>query len=229
MSRGLGVFIQVRLASTRLPGKALLPLEDRTVIGHVMRALKKLPAEAFVLLTDHGSAARLEGEARRYGYDLFTGDPDDVLHRYCRAIERYRPETVLRATGDNPLTSVEAARLALELFQSTGADYAGITGTPYGTGVEIVRSAALLDVETYTNDPYDREHVTPGIYRRDDRYSVRLAPAPDHLSMPDLRVTLDTPTDYDYISGIYGEMYTGSPIEIPQLIEYGRRHHQNSA
>ncbi len=45
-----GIFIQVRLGSTRLPGKALLPLPGGSVIQHVMRALAAVPADVHALL-----------------------------------------------------------------------------------------------------------------------------------------------------------------------------------
>ena len=50
-----GIFVQVRLASTRLARKALLPLAGSTVIGHVMRALALVPADVRALLTDPAS------------------------------------------------------------------------------------------------------------------------------------------------------------------------------
>ena len=166
----VGLFIQVRLSSTSLPEKALLPLAGRTVIGHVMSALAGLEVSQRVLVTDGESASRLAVEAELYGYSVFPGDPDDVLHRFCRAAERYKVSHIVRATGDNPLTSCVVAGQALELALASGADYAGITGTPYGTGVEVIRTGALLELEQTTTEQYEREHVTPGLYRRPHRY-----------------------------------------------------------
>ncbi|MFA7565749.1 MAG: acylneuraminate cytidylyltransferase [Alkalispirochaeta sp.] len=223
------LFIQVRLASTRLPGKALLPLGDSTVIGQAMKALSGLAVAHHVLLTDSTSAPLLKNEAERNGYEIFVGDPHDVLHRYCRAARSYGVECLIRATGDNPFTSKTVTEMALKLRHHRDADYAGISGTPFGTGVEVIKTDALFHLEKRTTDSYEREHVSPGLYRRPDVYRVVLQDAPAELYMPDLRVTLDTPTDYDYIAGIYRELYRGNPIEIPELIAYGQRYHKNSA
>ncbi|MFP4152259.1 MAG: cytidylyltransferase domain-containing protein [Alkalispirochaeta sp.] len=223
------VFIQVRLSSQRLPGKALLPLAGYSVITHTMRALAELPVDHYVLLTDGESAPRLREEAASSGYQVFVGDPDDVLYRYVAAARHYDVAQIIRATGDNPLTSSTMARQAMQLQESTDADYAGITGTPYGTGVEVVKTAALADLHSLTTDGYDREHVTPGLYRRQDRYTIVTRPAPAALQLPEMRVTLDTVEDYHYIAGIYRDLYRGKPIGIAELIAYGQRQHVHSA
>jgi len=223
------VFLQVRLSSRRLPEKALLPLAGQSVIAHTMHALEELPVDHHVLVTDESSAPRLQGEAERCGYDLFVGDPDDVLARYVAAAHHYGVDQIVRATGDNPLTSCTMAREAMQLQESTNADYAGITGTPYGTGVEVVKSSALDDLHARTDRAYDREHVTPGLYTDDQRYTIVTRPAPASLSMPDMRVTLDTVEDYHYIAEIYRDLYRGRPIEIAELIAYGQQHHVHSA
>lgn len=223
------LFMQVRLASTRLPGKALLPLAGVSAIGRAMESLAELPVDHHVLVTDEESATQLSREAARYDYDLFAGDANDVLKRFCDATRFFGVTQIVRATGDNPLTSCTMARQAMQLHESFDADYAGITGTPYGTGVEIIAAGALLDLEQRTEHQYEREHVSPGLYNRPERYRIVTRPAPASLTMPDLRVTLDTVEDYHYIAEIYRNLYRGRPIEIPELIAYGRRDHEHSA
>ena len=52
----LGIFLQVRLGSVRLPNKALLPLRGGTVLDHALRALAGVSARSHVVLTDPESA-----------------------------------------------------------------------------------------------------------------------------------------------------------------------------
>ena len=152
-----------------------------------------------------------------------------MLYRYCTAADRYGVKQIVRATGDNPLTSCTMARQAMQLQECFNADYAGLLDTPYGTGVEVIDAEALTDLNELTSDRYDREHVSPGLYRRTDRYRIVTRPAPASLRMPELRVTLDTPADYEYISEVYRQLYQGRPIELSELIGYGQRHHKHSA
>ncbi|MEX2442867.1 MAG: NTP transferase domain-containing protein [Alkalispirochaeta sp.] len=223
------VFLQVRLASTRLPGKALLPLAGKPVISHAMDALATLPVGCRAVLTDEASASQLRPLAKASGYEVFCGDPDDVLKRYCTAARRFGIDTIIRATGDNPLVSAAITREAMHLQAVTGADYAGITETPYGTGVEVVRAEALYDLHRRTSDPYHREHVTPGIYQDPVRYSVMTRPAAASVRFPSLRVTLDNLCDYRYIVELFAELYRGEPIELPEIVNYGHKQHRTSA
>lgn len=223
------VFLQVRLASTRLPEKALLPLSGKPAVSHAMEALSSLPVSLKAILTDAASAPKLRPLADAAGYDVFCGDPEDVLQRYCDAARHFGVDTIVRATGDNPLVSAAIAREAMQLRSVTGADYAGITETPYGTGVEVVRAPALHDLNRRTSDPYHREHVTPGIYRDPGRYSVVTRPAAASVRFPSMRVTLDNLHDYHYIAELFEELYRGDPIELPDLVTYGHRQHRTSA
>lgn len=224
-----GVFLQVRIASQRLYGKALLDLAGKPVVWHAMRSLLRIPAHQYALLTDEDSAVHLERVAGETGFDLFTGDPHDVLERYCAAVRYYGVDEVVRATGDNPLVSAHTARRAIALRREQVADYAGITGTPYGTGVEIINAYALLDLASWTKERYDREHVTPGLYRNPDRYSIATRTTDSATYLPEFRVTLDTPEDYSWLSFIYSRLYHGEPIEVNELVAFAQDQQESSA
>jgi spore coat polysaccharide biosynthesis protein SpsF len=224
-----GVFLQVRMASQRLYGKALLELAGKPVVWHAMEALRAVPADVYALVTDEESVPMLSDVAEERGFDLFAGDPEDVLERYCEAARYYGVDEIVRSTGDNPLVSASVARDAIAFRRETNADYAGITETPLGTGVEILNAYALLDLASWTDDRYDREHVSPGLYRNPDRYIVRTRAADAALRYPTIRVTLDTADDYSYLSYIYRNVYRGAPIEIPEIVLFAQEHQESSA
>ena len=214
----VGVFLQVRLDSTRLPQKALLRLGEKTVVRLAMDALKAVPADVYALLTDHESGEALEEHAAAAGFKVFTGPKDDVLRRYALAIEHYRVDTVIRATGDNPLVSGECAARLLELSRSRKADYSGFFGLPVGTGVECVRAEVLLRADRNAKSSYDREHVCPYLYNNPHEFIIYRPSAPAECYAPDLRVTLDTERDYRRLCTIFDSLYTGQPIPTDKLI-----------
>lgn len=215
-----GIFIQVRLGSTRLPRKALLPLADGTIITHVMRTLSTVPAEAKALLTDPQSAEELEPSAAAEGYALFIGHPQDVLARYCSACRQYGVSRVVRATGDNPLTSGDLARRILALHESRNADLSHFLGIPWGSGVEIVEAAALFAAEREAVGPDEREHITTYLYRHPEKFSIVEAPAPPGTLAEKARVTVDTDEDYERVKGIFRALYHGAPIEIDAIVRW---------
>ncbi|WP_319561754.1 cytidylyltransferase domain-containing protein [Marispirochaeta sp.] len=217
----IGVVLQARLDSSRLPAKALLDLQGKTVVQHAMAALRRVSAaERFILATDPGSAEFFRQKAEAEGFELFIGPKEDVLRRYADAARHYGLELVIRATGDNPLVSWEIAEETLSLQRAGGADYAVCTESPLGTGVEVIAVPALLTADTYAEDPYEREHVCPFLYRRPGEFTISTAPVRESRRCPTERVTLDTLDDYRYIAGLFRELYGGTPVGIDRLIAY---------
>ncbi len=217
-----GVLIQVRLGSTRLPGKALLPLEGRPLIAHAMSALRGVEADHWALITDPDSAEALRPIAREGDYELFVGDPLHVLNRYVAAARSFEVTTIVRATGDNPLVSATLAQSACDLHRQENADLTGWDDLPVGTGVEVVERAALEMAHSESVDPYEHEHVTPFLYRRQDRFRVVRRAADGRYRMPDAQITVDTHDDYLRVQRLFGERYRGTPIEIEEVIEWLR-------
>lgn len=217
-----GIFVQVRLGSTRLPAKAVLPLAGATVIQHVMRAVAAVPAEVRALLTDPASADALRPLAGPEGFRLFVGSPDDVLGRFCAACREYSTDRVVRVTGDNPLTSAGLATAVLALHADRRADLSHFLDIPWGMGVEIVEARALFEAERDARDAVEREHITTYHYRHRDRFLVVEEPAPAAFRLPEARVTVDTREDYQRISALFERLYTGQPIEAESVVRWFR-------
>jgi len=228
MSR-VGVFLQVRLDSTRLPKKALLPLSGKPVVELAMEALKKVPADVYALLTDRDSYKALSGHASAAGFETFIGPKEDVLQRYADAINYFQVDTVIRATGDNPLVSGECGAQLLELYNEhqweRQVDYSGFEGLPVGTGVECVRAEALLRADREAESCYDREHVCPYLYNHPNLFRVYRPLAPKECFFPGMRVTLDTEQDYHRLQTIFNTLYSGKPTTVKQLIRGISQHH----
>ena len=68
---------------------------------------------------------------------------------------------------------------------------------PDGLDVEVVRSDALRWVAAHSEDPHEREHVTLGVYRRPERFSVANVRGDENLS--DLRWTVDNADDLAFV------------------------------
>jgi len=223
-----GVFLQVRLDSARLPNKALLELGGKSVIEHAMLALRRIPASVFAIVTDSASRDLLEPRADRCGFETFVGPDENVLERYVLAARSFGVTEIVRSTGDNPLVSWGLARLALADFRRRKADYYGYDGPPLGTGVEILRTAALERAVRETRSDYDREHVSPYIYRHPGLFAPFRIPAPAAYCLPHARVTLDTPEDYRHLCTIFDELYLDAPVSALRLVRW-LRHEESSS
>jgi spore coat polysaccharide biosynthesis protein SpsF len=58
-------------------------------------------------------------------------------------------------------------------------------------------------------DPYEREHVTPFIYRRPDAF--RLESLSRTPSLAALRWTVDLPEDLAFVRDVYARLYPANP------------------
>jgi spore coat polysaccharide biosynthesis protein SpsF len=219
-----GIFVQVRLGSTRLPSKALLPLLGGCLIQHVMRSLAAVPADVRALLTDGKSLAGLRPLAEAEGFEICAGPDEDVLARYCTACRAYGTERVIRATGDNPLTSARLARDIIAEHEKAGADLSHYLGVPWGSGIEVVTARALFEAERDSTRQDEREHITTFLYRRPERFRILEAPAPAYAAYAEGRVTVDTPADLNVVSRLFRDLYAGAPIEIEEAVAWLKAH-----
>ncbi len=219
-----GIFLQVRLGSTRLKRKALLPLVDGTIVEHAMRALKRMDAEVHALLTDESSAPELKDYALAEDFEIFTGPEEDVLARYAMAARHFGTDVIVRATGDSPLVSATMGEAIVEIHKKRHADLSHYIGPPLGTGVEVVSAGSLFGAEREARDRFEREHMTQYIYRHPERYRVIEEPCPSRYRLPQIEVSIDEKHEYVAVLNIYHDLYRGKPIEIDELIRWLKGH-----
>ena len=141
------------------------------------------------------------------------GAADDVLSRFVQVASTLGLTDLVRATCDNPGVDMDSPRRTLELLRRNGADYVAEFGLPYGAGVEALSVQALLRSAELTADPYDREHVTPFL-RRDSRFFALQAIAPGHLRWPELRLSVDTAEDLDFMRRLFAAADVASPRPV---------------
>ncbi|MDR1565882.1 MAG: NTP transferase domain-containing protein [Treponema sp.] len=194
--------LQARLDSTRLPNKSLLPLGGGPLIFRVMEALKGVGCEVKVLACPEDCVSSFAPLAVEAGFEILPGPVEDVLARYILAVRRFKPDRIVRATGDNPFVLIDAAEAIRVEAEALGADYAVYSGIPHGSGVECVSAGALLRAEQEAAGP-EREHVCPYLYNHPELFRLHRPLAPLCWQGPDLRVTVDTPEDYKNAEALY--------------------------
>lgn len=222
-AKDIAVIVQCRLSSSRLPGKALLPLGGKPLVHWTLEAMKHVEAGAYWLAVDEASYDALKPAADSCGYTIFAGPLEDVLARYCRAIEKIGCKAVLRATGDNPFLFFEAADALCKEFlvrsEQEKIDYMTWTGLPHGSGVEIFNAESLRKAAAKTNAPFDREHVGPALYNHQNEFQCIFTRAPERFFFPDYRTTVDTAADYRRACAAADFLFGGTDPHFPCTAE----------
>lgn len=208
--------LQARMSSTRLPGKVMRPLAGEPMIGRQIERLRRAASlDRLVVATSVGSE---DDPLARYcegaGVEVFRGALEDVLGRFAAAVQAFGPaQTLVRLTADCPLADPAVVDEVVRTHLESGADYTSNVlpnrTFPKGLDVEAVRAEALLTAAREASDPYEREHVTPFLYRRPERF--RIASVERSPSLADLRWTVDTPEDYAFVSRVYDALYAANP------------------
>jgi spore coat polysaccharide biosynthesis protein SpsF len=204
-----GVVVQARLSSERLPGKVLLPLAGRPMLGWLLERLHTVAeAERIIVATsDRPQDAAVAEFAASAGVATFRGPLDDVLARFVGAADAYGLDAFVRVSGDSPLLDPGLVSAALRLFAEGGWDLVTnvqVRTFPRGQSVEAIAVAALRRVAADTQHPADREHVTPYLYANPERFRIRnftLSPP-----APDVRFCVDTPEDFETVERMLRSM-----------------------
>jgi spore coat polysaccharide biosynthesis protein SpsF len=196
------VIVQARMNSRRLPGKVLLPLNGRTVIGEVLERCKRISADVVVCaIADDELSNEIVPFARAAKVAVFRGPEDDVLSRYYKIAKAIGAKTIMRITADCPLICPELCDEVFAKLDREEADYCSNVWPrtfPQGLDCEAFTMVALNDAY-YMAKPDEREHVTTWMRRANiKRVNVE---SPWKIEG---RLTLDTEDDYRVICAAFG-------------------------
>ncbi len=202
----IGIVIQARLGSTRLPGKILKPFHDgKALIDVILDRLHQLEGMQIVVATtlnpaDDPLVHHLEQRAEL----VCRGSENDVLSRFIQAAETCHVDGIIRICSDNPFIDLEGLRTLADKAQQSEADYIGfkINGLPsikthFGFWGEYATLDALKRVYSSTDDPQAHEHVTIHLYTHPDTYRCEWVDCPAFIQgRDDIRLTVDTLEDF---------------------------------
>lgn len=201
----IGVFCNARLASSRLPRKALLPFyAEYTTLGYLLKRLQSYPGDigqVVLATTTQPEDDALEAIAASVGVPCFRGDSEDVMGRMVGCADAFGWDVLVRVTGDDQLVSGEYIERALRHHLDHSLDYTRMDGLPIGMGSEIIDVRTLRQIHRAVVNRRQTEHLT--WYLDSDlicRNGVIQADAADRH--PGLRVTLDYEQDYELMRAV---------------------------
>jgi spore coat polysaccharide biosynthesis protein SpsF (cytidylyltransferase family) len=217
----VAAIVQARIGSTRLPGKVLADLCGRPVIEHVLQRASQIAGIDAVVLAVPASSSddALAEVGRRAGVIVVRGNADDVLDRYRAAAYASGAAAIVRITADCPLLDPAVSSQVVSRFVKGDVDYVSNIHPPSfpdGYDTEAFSLAALDTAWSEASDPYEREHVTPFIWRRPDRFTLANVSADQDRST--WRLTVDTADDLRALRDIWSRFAPESIIGLNDII-----------
>ncbi|MDR0261910.1 MAG: hypothetical protein LBJ04_01660 [Sphingobacterium sp.] len=219
----IGIIIQARLGSTRLPNKILKPFQGKTILLFLIERLQQLNLPIVVATTTKGNDDELCDYLSGHQIAYYRGDENNVLARYIGAASYYNFDTVVRICSDSPLIDLQKLDSLVEQYRAEDCDYLSFSYknvptvlTHFGVFGEIVRLEALKMLDKSVVDLKIKEHVTYGIYTDTKNYKVRLVELTlFKRDFERIRLTIDTQEDYDNLLTIDKEYrnFLSEPFE----------------
>lgn len=227
----IGIIIQARLGSTRLPGKILKQFYgDKTLLETVISNLQKAGDVKIIVATSvNPNNDKLETFLKERDITVYRGSEDDVLSRFIGAAEANGVDGIVRICSDNPFLDWHGVAALIEKAKTSDADYIGyrINDTPsikthFGFWGEYVTLNALKRVAATTDEKPAHEHVTIHIYTHPDDYKCEWIECPDFLQgRNDIRLTVDNPEDFENAQEAFAYLYELNPnFGLEEVVEY---------
>lgn len=207
----VGAIIQARMGSTRLPGKVLKELSGFPLLWHVVERLKstKLVNKIIIATTTNPEDDALEEFANYYNILVYRGSAFDVLARFLGAAQAFEVDTVVRICADSPLIDPFTIDELLRLQKKEKADVVSIEAskTSLLDGFEVLTTRSLEWMDSQKLKAYHREHVSVYAKEHPEKSKVVYYNPPKDLCHTDIRITVDTQEDFDFMQEVYNWLY----------------------
>lgn len=217
------ILITARLKSTRLPKKAIKPIEGKPMIRHQIDRLRlaERPEQIIMCTSPVDEDDPLERIAEDEGISCYRGDPEDVLLRLANAAQKFNVDIVVNATADNPLTDPKYIDKLVQFHRYGKYDYSEIKGLPHGAhSYAFSRAAAERAIEIKTKrdtEVWGGYFTETGVFK-----TGQLEVENKVLRRPELRLTVDTSEDFELVKKIFGSLYEEERVfslnEVIQLL-----------
>jgi spore coat polysaccharide biosynthesis protein SpsF len=196
-----GLIVFARMSSSRCPGKMLMPIAGRPLLGRVLDRTRCVKGGHRIVVAtstepeDDAIAAFAEGE----GVDAFRGSLHDVAERALACCRHFGFDRFARICGDRPFMPWEVVDVLVDMAQHWGLDLATNVGErsyPIGTVSEVVAAAALYRLLRATEDGEDREHLTRYLYAHPNDFRIANLHS-GHGDWAHLRLSVDDLSDIE--------------------------------
>ncbi len=219
MGEKIVAVIGARLNSSRLPRKQLLPLAGAPMVEHIVRRLSDVSnIDEIVLATSADDYNRdLVVWAEDAGVSCYAhkGDVNDLVGRIDSVVKARNADILVYICGDSPLIEPSTIETLLTTLISTPkADWTRMEELPAGQtyiheGFAVYRRGFWDEMVKAAVASFEKEHVGAVFHILEKVMPAATAYAqedPVYHSI-DHRISVDTPSDYDFMCRIYDDWY----------------------
>lgn len=237
LDKNIGIMIQARVGSTRLPNKMMIPFyQGNTILEILLERLKNSFPDLPIILatTINRRDDAIENVGLSKGICTYRGDEENVLKRFVLGAENYKIDKIIRVCADNPFLDMSSLKVLIDNFVTEKCDYLFFSLsnekptiiTHYGLWAEAVTLSALKKILDLTQEKVYLEHVTKYIYENRNFFNLKnIYIAQEIEAINNIRLTIDTKEDFNLIKKIYEEVQVmGLSLDSHKLVQFISKH-----
>ncbi|QEM14376.1 acylneuraminate cytidylyltransferase [Mucilaginibacter rubeus] len=203
------------MASSRLPGKVMLPILGKSLLARMIERLKMIRHEAEIIIATSETPDDdiIISEAINIGIPYYRGSLNNLLDRHYQAAKLHHADIVLKIPSDCPLIDPLIIDHVLDYFFANQNDFDFVSNLhpatyPDGNDVEIMTIACLTKAWENANRELELEHTTPYIWENPQLFRIGNVSWPTGLDYSmSHRFTIDYAEDYYFIERVFRELY----------------------
>jgi len=218
--------IPARMGSSRLPGKVMIPVLGKPLLGVMLDRIQRcsLLDEVVVATSTGVDNDAIETYCNQRNVLVFRGSENDVLDRLTQALIWREAQTGVLLFGDCPLIDPTIITRVVTYFNAHPEyDFVSndlVTSWPPGMEVEVFRVSTLIDSRKRCTDMSLREHSTLHIRLHSDVYCLYNLEAPANLRRPGLSLEVDVDKDLIVIESLLKAFGGHSDFTLEDMISY---------
>ena len=215
-----GILITVRTGSTRLPKKALIEINGKTAIEHLIDRVKQSQLADFVVLctTTLPEDDVLCEIAEKNCIKYHRGSIEDKLDRWLGACQEFDIDFFVTADGDDLFCEHELIDLAFKQYETSGAEFITAPGIICGAFTYGIKQSALEKVceikDTKNTEMHWVYFEDTGLFNVQDLQNI-----PPEYKRNDIRMTLDYEDDLKFFTNII-EHFHKQKFGLSEIIYY---------
>ena len=237
LKKKVGMIIQARMGSKRLPGKSMFDLAGEPLVGRILERVKRCNNLNIIVL----AVPNLKKDdilvklGKKYKVTVFRGSETNLLERYYYAAKDNNISTIVRLPGDNPTPEPSEIDKIIDYHKIFNND--GFTtnlceinnsGYPDGIGAEVFGFNLLKDLFKGNQKCLSYEHIHENFidYKKskavDETWcQIATMKCNSKFSRPDIVLDVNTIEQYNYMKKLYSDLYPKSnQFSITDIIKW---------
>lgn len=225
MKKKIGMIIQARMSSTRLPGKVMKKILGKPLIYRIIERVKpcKRLNQIIIAIPSSKSDDILFKYLKKLNINIFRGSENNLIKRYYLAAKKYNLNYIVRLPADNPLPDFKEIDKLIYFHMKKknnknifSSNLQPIEKSDYidGIGAEIFSIEMLEQLMKNKKLKINKEHIALNFYDFKNKkpvnknfFKISYPISPKSISYPNIVLDVNYKKQFNFINKIYRNLY----------------------